>query len=329
MLHIHNGDCSANIAKESSVSGEHFAFRESLITGPTPAGVSGDEWRTLRAQHLSESYGVDLQECEGGLLDQETKLSSTKEHDEVVLWFEHDLFCQTNLLYLLNWFAKHETGNTRLSLICIGEFPGKENFRGLGELDAEQMASLFPDRQQVSPAQLKLGAAAWQAYCSPDPTEIEKILQAGTSLLPFLEPALEAHLRRFPSTSNGLGRVEDKALKLIHGGAKSFSDLFPRFGDAEPAYGLGDAQLWLALERMSSGKQPLLTIENGKNGERELTPDIVRNARFEITEVGESVIRGEADYVELDGIDHWVGGVHLSPDNLWRWDASSGTLVSN
>lgn len=329
MLHIHNGDCSANIAKESSVSGEHFAFRESLITGPTPAGVSVDEWRSLRAQHLSESYGVDLQECESGLLDQEKKLLSAKQHDEVVLWFEHDLFCQTNLLYLLNWFAKYDTRNTRLSLICIGEFPGKENFRGLGELNAEQIASLFPERQEVTPAQLKLAESAWHAYCSTDPTEIEKVLHSETSLLPFLGKSLGAHLRRFPSTKNGLGRIEDKALELIHGGTKSFSDLFPRFGDAEPAYGLGDAQLWLALERMSSGKQPLLTIENGRGVGRELTPDIVRKATFEITETGESVLREEADYVELNGIDYWLGGVHLSEDNLWRWDESSATIVTN
>jgi hypothetical protein len=329
MLHIHNGDSSANTAKQSLVSGEHFAFRESLITGPTPAGVSGDAWRALRAQHLSESYGVDFHECEKGLLDQEKTISSAEEHDEVVLWFEHDLFCQTNLLYLLNWLAQQEIGNTRLSLICIGAFPGKENFRGLGELNAEQMASLFPDRQEVSLAQLKLGEAAWQAYCSPHPTEIEKILQSGTSDLPLLGPALEAHLRRFPSTTNGLGRIENSGLRLLDGAAKTFVDLFPRFGDAEPIYGLGDAQLWLALERMSSGRQPLLRIENGKNGGAELTPEIVRNARFEITEAGESVLRGEADYLELNGIDAWLGGVHLSSDKLWRWDESSGALASN
>ncbi|MDQ2921692.1 MAG: RNA polymerase subunit sigma-24 [Acidobacteriota bacterium] len=329
MLHIHNGDCSANIAKESSLPGEHFAWRESLITGPTPAGVSGSDWRSVRAQYLSEAYGVDLEECERGLLDQEKKLSSAEEHEEVVLWFEHDLFCQTNLLYLLNWFAQQETGNAKLSLICIGEFPGKENFRGLGELDAEQMASLFPGRQQVTSPQLKLAELTWQAYCSPDPAEIEKVLQTGTSLLPFLRQALQAHLRRFPSTKNGLGRIENKGLELIQGGSETFIDVFPRFGDAEPIYGLGDAQFWLALQGMSGGKQPLLRIENGKNGGRELTPDIVRKAKFEITEPGKAVLRGEADFVELNGIDLWLGGVHLSRSNLWRWDESSETIVSD
>src|SRR2546421_4738399 len=292
MLHIHNGDSSANIAKQSSLPGEHFPWRESLITGPTPAGLSGGEWRSVRAQHLSEAYGADLQECERGLLDQEKKISSFADHDEVVLWFEHDLFCQTNLLYLLNWFAQEDMGNTKLSLICIGEFPGKENFRGLGELNAEQMASLFPGRQQVTSSQLKLAELAWRAYCSPDPAELEKVAQTG-DLLPFLGQALQAHLRRFPLMKNGLGSIENKGLELIHGGSKTFVDVFPQFGVAEPIYGLGDAQFWLALQRLSGGRQPLLKIESGNNGGRELTPDIVHHAKFELTEPGKSVLRGD------------------------------------
>ncbi|MGI9067554.1 MAG: DUF1835 domain-containing protein [Pyrinomonadaceae bacterium] len=329
MLHIHNGDSSANIAKASSLPGEHFAWRESLITGPTAAQVAGAEWRSVRARHLSEAYGVDLQECERGLLDQERKLSSFEEHEEVVLWFEHDLFCQINLLYLLNWFAQQDTVNKNLSLICIGEFPGKENFRGLGDLNAEQMASLFPARQQVTSAQLKLAERAWAAYCSADPTDVENVVNSDTSALPFLRHALKAHLRRFPSTKNGLGSIENRGLELIHGGFTTFVDVFPRFGDAEPVYGLGDAQFWLALQRMSRGRQPLLRIENGKNGVGGLATDIVRNARFEITEPGKSVLRGEADFVELNGIDLWLGGVHLFPNNLWRWDESSKTIVSD
>lgn len=327
MLHIHNGDCSANIAKESSIPGEHFAFRESLITGPTPAAVSDHEWRSIRAQHLSEGYAVDLQECTVGLLDQEQKLDSAAEHDEVVLWFEHDLFCQTNLLYLLNWFAQRDLGNTKLNLICIGEFPGKQNFRGLGELNAAEMATLFPSRQQVTSAQLKLAGLAWRAYCSPDPTEIGKVVDSDTSLLLFLGPALGAHLRRFPSTLNGLGCIEAKALELINDGAKTFIELFPLFGAAEPVYGLGDAQLWLVLQQLGVGSQPLLTIENGHDA-GQLTPDIARKARIEITESGKSVLRGEADQVELNGIDHWLGGVHLAPTNLWRWDDELEALVS-
>jgi hypothetical protein len=328
MLHIHNGDSSADTASQTSLPGEHFAFRESLITGPTPSGLTPSKWCQLRARHLSESYGVELEKCERELSDQEEKLTTYSQHEEVVLWFEHDLFCQVHLIYLLNWFAQQPLGQTKLSLICTGTFPGKENFRGLGELNASELASLFPGRQQVTSLQLSLAANAWEAYCATNPTDLERLLQTDTSSLPFLKEALQAHLRRFPSTKNGLGQIENRGLEIIHSGLNRFVDLFPRFGQAEPVYGLGDAQFWLALLPLCEAGQPLLVLENGQNAGHELKRIFIDKARFEVTDLGDAVLNGEADFVVLNGIDLWLGGVYLSGDrNLWRWDEQSTKIV--
>ena len=349
MLHIHNGDSSASIARQAPLSGEHFAFREALIDGPAPAGLSRNDWRRLRAQHLAASYGVDLVECERGLLAQEELLERWADQDEVVLWFEHDLFCQVHLVYLLDWFAGSsrqtlrtqtllrddlidqpaQTTKTILSLICIGKFPGRQNFRGLGELNAEELASLFPARQLVTDQQLKLGEAAWQAYCSNDPTAIEAILKEDTSALPFLREAFEAHLRRFPAIENGLGRIENRALQFIDKGADSFSDLFQRFGETEPAYGLGDAQFWLALQRMISAVEPLIEASDIPRAslDQPLTPEIVQKAKFRMTPAGVAVLNNEVDFVTLNGIEQWLGGVHLEASGRrWRWDEDSRRL---
>ncbi len=327
MLHIHNGDSSAETLKQSALPGEHFAFREALIEGPTPAGVEGEEWRRVRADHLSEFYDVDLSKAESELLTQEQKLSSFLEHDEVILWFEHDLFCQTNLLYLLNWFAGRNLGQTKLSLICIDQFPGLPNFHGLGELNVEQMASLFDGRHEVSTKEKKLASEAWQAYCSPDPTAIEKLLTSDTSVMPFLKPALQLHLERFPFVSNGLGRIQNRGLEFIQSGSRKFIDLFPRFGDAEPVYGLGDAQFWIALRQMTDAPEPLLRVRNGNGADQKFTPEKIHQSAFEVTETGAAVLKGEADFVELNGVDLWLGGVHLvGRSNLWRWDDQNRKL---
>lgn len=328
MLHIHNGDSSADIARQSSLPGEHFAWREALIEGPTPAGITRQEWRRLRARHLTGFYGVDPGETESELRIQEDKLASYPEHDEVILWFEHDLFCQTNLLYLLSWFGERNLGNTRLSLICVGEFPGLQNFRGLGELSSEQMASLFDNRHEVSATEKTLARAAWQAYCSPDPTAIQTLLETDASALPFLKPALQLHIERFPFVRNGLGRIENRVLEFIHDGVLRFVDLFPCFGDAEPTYGFGDAQFWNTLRRMSEAQEPLLNIKNGKASDPKLTSDNVHQMSFEITEAGKAVLNSQADFVEMNGIDTWLGGVHLlGRTDLWRWDDQAQKLT--
>ena len=319
ILHIHNGDASADVAKQSSIAGEHFAWREALIDGPAPVAANKQEWRRIRAQHLSEAYGVERAECEKESVAQEKKLASFADYEEVVLWFEHDLFCQLHLIYLLNWFANRDLGKTKLSVICIGSFPGRENFRGLGELSAEELSSLFPLRQPVTPEQLELSAQAWDAYRSTDPRDVETLLHKDTSGLPFLGLALQGHLRRFPSTANGLGRIENRCLQLVDSGLNNFGDLFRRFGELEPVYGLGDAQFWQSLQRLAAANQPLLRI----SGDR-ASP----GTTIEITDLGRAVLRGDGDFVLLNGIEGWLGGVYLSDErNLWRWDDKTEAMV--
>ncbi len=335
MLHIHDGDSSAQTSRESTIPGEHFGWREALISGPAPSDVGPAQWRQLRAQHLSDFYGVDRQKAAEELLRQEEVLAGFSEHEEVVLWFEHDLFCQANLLYLLDWFAGRDLYKTRLSLICIGEFPGIEKFRGLGQLNAYQMASLFTTRHEVSAAEMNLATRAWRAYRSVDPTAIEKLLDSDTSAMPHLKRAFLLHLARFPFVRNGLGHIENLGLQLIRGGSKTFTKLFAAFGDEEPVYGLGDFQFWLALKQMTDARKPLLTVKNGVGlnvglnvGQRlELSSEAIRNSCFEITETGVAVLQSEVDFVTLNGIDYWLGGVHLSEDNLWRWNDETRKIV--
>ena len=69
-------------------------------------------------------------------------------------------------------------------------------------------------------------------------------------------------------------------------------------------HGMGDLTLQAYLDLWSSGPSPLVRDE-----------DIV-----EITPSGRDVIHNHADAIDLNGIDLWYGGVHLTPDNQWRWN---------
>jgi hypothetical protein len=322
MLHIHNGDSTADTMREAGFPGEHFAFRESLATGPTPQGLTKDAWFSVRANSLGGDNELAAT-VKQNLIRQDEVLTNRAGHEEIILWFEHDLFCQINLVYLLNHFAQQGTGAARLSLICIGAFAGRPNFHGLGELTAEQLASLFETRHEVTAAELRLAQTVWEAYCAPDPRPLASLLDEDTSALPFLRAALQQHLTRYPSLRNGLGHAENLLLRFIAEGNTKFRTLCPAFFDAEPAYGLGDSQIWEDLERMGSAAQPLLQFE----GAEAATPDARRlQVECRITPTGQRVLAGQADFVALNGIDLWLGGVHLHKDNLWRWDAQQGLV---
>jgi len=326
MLHIHNGDSTAHTAKAASIPGDHFPWREALVCGPTPGDLSETDFLKMRAQHLSGSYQVPFDKCLAELRAMHEALASFAEHEEVVLWFEHDLFCQVQLIYLLNWFAAREMGETKLSLVCIDHFPGVQPFHGLGELNQEQLQSLYPGRSNITAAQLELAVRAWGAYSSADARRLIALLRSDTSALPFLRDALKKHLERFPSTRNGLGRVENTTLELIPAGYKKFRSLFPAFSRRESAYGFGDAQVYLAMEGMMSARKPLLVQHVPDHWSRDSAQILL--ASFELTDDGKAVLAGEEDFVLTNGIDTWLGGIHLSGHEAdWRWDEDSQQLL--
>lgn len=327
MLHIVNGESTAETLKRTKIKGEIFSFKDTLINGPAPATQNPHEWRAVRVQHLMDTYGLERDETEKEYKSQEAVLDSATDHDEVVLWFEFDLFCQLNLLYLLDWFSRSELEKTCLSLINVGSFPGYKDFRGLGELKPDELASLFPQREKITKAHLELATKAWQAFRSPNPTAIELLLHSDTSVLPLLAPAFAAHLRRFPSTTNGLGQIEQTGLQLIAGGCGKFVEMFPKFTAAEKTYGLGDTQLWGTIVDLSKGSEPLLKITNAP-AEPALEPDVIKRARLTLTKTGQSVLAGKADFIKLNGVDRWLGGVHLfGKEKVWRWHDPAGRLT--
>jgi len=317
MLHIHNGDSTANTMREAGFPGEHFAFRESLATGPTPQGLSKDDWIAVRATYLAEQVELDAARIKQELTAMDTALATIANHEEVILWFEHDLFCQINLIYLLDRFARQDIHPARLSLICIGEFLGIADFRGLGQLTAEQMTSLFDTRHTVTEAEFSLGQKAWAAYCSPNPHDIEGLLTGNTSPLPFLDGALRQHLARFPSVRNGLGHAENRLLSFIADGLTDAGSLCPAFFNIEPAYGLGDSQIRRDLMRMAEAVEPLIQLDGFDGSAR---TNAWLKANYNITEIGRRTLAGQADFIQLNGVDLWLGGVHLTNDTLWRWD---------
>ena len=290
-----------------------------------PSELAEKEFIEVRAQHY-RLLNVAVEKCRAELLAMHDSLASFSEHEEVVLWFEHDLFCQVQLIYLLNWFAGREIGKTKLSLVCVDQFPGVQPFHGLGQLNQEQLQSLFPGRSQIARPQLELANKAWEAYSASDARPLISLLRTDMTALPFLKDALQKNLERFPSTRNGLGRVENTALALVPAGHSKFRSLFPAFARRESAYGFGDAQVYLAMEAMVEARKPLL-IQH-KPGHWSKDSALMLMASFELTDEGKAVLAGEEDFVATNGIDTWLGGIHLSGrEAAWRWDEDAKQLL--
>ena len=57
-----------------------------------------------------------------------------------------------------------------------------------------------------------------------------------------------------------------------------------------------------------------------RHGGSEIRAHAFASLPLRLTRQGTDVLAGEADGVELLGIERWVGGTHLTPTRVWRWD---------
>jgi hypothetical protein len=322
LLHITNGSIAAEGIRLSGVPGTVTPSADLLYEGPTPAGLPPERWRKVRARYLAECGYGGYEECLADLNTWDRAVEEARTYDEVVLWFEHDLFDQLQLIRLLDGFASRDLGLTKLSLICIGAFPGVEPFHGLGQLTPEQMGSLLETRRPVTKDQLVLARHAWRVFCAPEPVGLEVALRRDTSALPFLAGALQRHLEEFPSTRNGLARTEHQALAALEsaGGTAHFEVLFHTVQQTEERVFLGDASFLHRLVDLSTDPRRLVRLEREGGS--------ARNQRVTLTSTGQDVLEGRDDWVRIHGIDRWLGGVHLhGREAQWRWDPDRGRLV--
>lgn len=296
MIHIHNGDVVAALARRSDIPGEHIAYRETLVTG---AVVPGPEWIETRARAIAEAHGEDLLRVRTGLLEQEQALDAARSASEIVLWFEHDLYCLIHLVHLLHRFAA-----SRVSLVWCAT--------PLGEQDERDLHLLFESRAAVTPAMTRVASEVWLAYTSPDPATLNPWLTRDTPDFPFLREGLVLHASRFPSLTNGLGAIEQRALGHIAAGFSDFATLFDRLNLEVPRFGFGDAEIFRHLRAMAWRAVPLITL----TGEPP-------KALCTITPAGENVLRGLVDDTTINDPDAWFGGTHVTKDHLWRFDGTA------
>lgn len=324
MLHVTNGDIAAETIRLSGVPGEVSVTADVLHEGPAPGGVPPERWRKIRARYLAESGYDDYESCLAGLTHWDRTLEDYRSYDEVVLWFEHDLFDQLLLVRTLDLYAARNLGATELSLICIGEFPGVVPFHGLGDLTPQQMATLLPRKQRVNQGQKLLARDVWKAFCAPDPTGLEELRRGDTSPLPYLSGALRRHLQEFPSVWNGLSRSEHQILRALAqaGEAASFEEVFRATQRMEERVYMGDSSFYRILRELASSPRPLVRLEPATNG-------AVRGIKVFLTTGGREVLEGKDDWIQIRGIDRWLGGVHLQgSEAAWRWDTEAGHLVA-
>jgi hypothetical protein len=327
LLHVTNGDSAGNTLRQTALGGDVLPWQDVLHEGPVPALPRPELLRT-RARFLADCGWGSQQALLSSLERRDRQLlEALRDGTEVVLWFEHDLYDQLQLLDVLDLI---HTEPAAPELIVVGSFPGRPSFAGLGELTASELETLWPERRPATPAVFAAATGAWAAVRAPEPTRLVDWATRDLAELPFVAAALRRLLAELPAPSDGLSGTERRALQTLAAGAHTPPDAFVAAQRLEEAPFLGDTWFYRALSALGQGAARLVETEDGTA----LPPppplsdnQLFARLRLRLTATGQSTLRGESDRVGLLGIDRWVGGTHVTPGNTWRWDPTELALV--
>ncbi|GJL80022.1 MAG: hypothetical protein NPINA01_30110 [Nitrospinaceae bacterium] len=322
-LIITNGDSAVDLLKTAKIGDHWLPWRDVLHEGPVPLTDDLDSLSLIRAKYLADKGWTGSDQVENGFKERDDLLADVDQYESAVLWFEHDLYDQLQLLQILDFIATHPKKNDEWFLVQADDFLGTQTPQTIGQ---------FLDRKErISAAQLNLAEEAWRAFRQPTPLSFAALLEKDLSALPFLKPSVLRMLEELPALSTGLLRSERQIISLIDRGVLDARELFRASQKMEEAQFMGDWSFFDRLMGLVHAREPLIS------GLEDFSLDAYKNdnerktflaAILNLTAFGEAVLSGEEDHARRNDIHFWWGGTELSDTCLWRWDCEAQQLIA-
>lgn len=260
ILHILNGDGTAHPFKKTALAGDHIVWREMLCEGPVPVQAGLTALKAIRFPFLTALEGPEEHVVESMFYIPFERLKQLDGYNEIVLWFEFDLFCQINLLFLAA-FLQRQSLQASIYAVSPGSHPDVPDFRGMGQLSSEQLEGLYPQRRLLGPEDLDFAAKCWPMWAARDWEALESEAALAPPNWPHFQKATGLFLRCLPDPKTGLGLLEEFVLQSLRNQSLSFAQLFQLFGAEFSTLGYGDLQF---LKVLANLKPNHITLSDGR-----------------------------------------------------------------
>jgi len=290
-LHITNGDGLTDNIKELNLGGETVVWREMLCEGPTVYELGTDEFIELRTEFLSSNYNISKEEYETQFLQELNKLTKVNEFDEVVLWFEFDLFSHINMLAIISHLDDLKI-NVPVYLVCSKKLKGEDQFSPLSQLSLKDLNNHYVQRIHLNEDDLEMADLMWQLYNGENPQKLKLLIKKKTNF-EYLSSCIRAHIERFPNSTTGLNTLEKNILKLISSNdISSMNQLLGYSLEYQGYFGYGDSQMQRILTKLKR-------FYSEENNQIRLTPE------------GTEALNGTRNFYRVLRNEEFFGGVRM------------------
>ena len=265
-LHITNGDNFTERLRKLKYKGEIITWREMLCEGKTETNVGSEAFWKTRFEFLHKNYNVSKSWFVEKTLKEYRSLCNHKQQDEIILWFEFDLFCQINMLAVLSWLKTHRR-HAEISLVCSGYQEDGQTLLGLSDLSDAQVDELYKKKIVLTQDDIEYADYVWQLYCSDNPIRLENLTDYENYHFEYLENAIKAHLKRFPTIKNGLNELENRILQIAdEEKPASKKALMGAILKNQGWYGFGDTQFQRILQNLRPLFKSVSPVRLSKKG---------------------------------------------------------------
>lgn len=289
LLHITNGDSMTENFRQLDIPGDVIVWRENLCEGPTHPEVGSAEFIRIRKAFLKSAYNISGAEHQEKFVEELQKLQDINQFDEIVLWFEFDLFSHMNMLALISFLLQKEK-KIPFYLVCSGRLKGETELLPLSELPIKHLKEHYKCRIELNQDDLEMAALIWELYCGDKPKRLISEIKK-TSNFEYLSSCIRAHIERFPNARSGLNSLESNVLKLIR--EHQISTVNHLLGYAlkyQGYYGYGDTQMQRVIDKLRS------FYKVTKNG-------------VALNDTGIKAIEGKENFYQKLKDDEFYGGV--------------------
>lgn len=328
-LHLTNGDHAATALARSGLPGDILSWRDLLHDGPVPSDADLPAFRRVRGEFIASRGWQSQSVAVADFAERDARLDGVGPADELVLWFEPDLYDQLQLIQVLARVARRAPSERPTVTIVPADC-------FLGPLTPEKFVPLYAARRAITANDIAMAVASWEAFTAETPDALLQVTERidrdvrarayaydDRERLPHLAAALRRQLEEYPDTKAGLSRSERQLCEALAPGALTLAKLFTAHQSAESWVWLGDWSFAWYVQRLSDCAHPLVVHLNGS---RVIAPlrDTDGKAFWErqvhLTPLGQDIVRDRADFVKLNGIDRWIGGAYNTTSRHWRWE---------
>lgn len=248
-LHITNGDDLTRNMTELELPGEVIIWREMLCEGPTTSILDSEEFIAMRKKFLNKAYNISSEDYDTQFIEELNKLSVSNGYDEIVLWFEFDLFSHINMLAVISHLLENKK-TTPVYLVCSKKLKGEKEFSPLSQLPLKNLKNHYDQRIPLNLDDLETANMMWQLYSGDNPQKLIGKIKQKTNF-EYLSSCIRAHLERFPGTKTGLNSLELNILKLIDkNNITSMNHLIGYTLEYQGYFGLGDLQIKRMIDNL-------------------------------------------------------------------------------